>query len=62
MRSAQNYKIKGSRLNCNGCRIQANEDSLNNVPHETSRRYWNKKMKYLKEKTNKLETNSRNIK
>jgi hypothetical protein len=23
IKSAQNYQIKGNRLNCNGCRIQA---------------------------------------
>jgi hypothetical protein len=39
---------------------QTNGDNLNNVRHETSRTFRNKKRKYLKEKINELETNSEN--
>jgi len=36
-----------------------NVDDLNNVERETSRNFRNKKTEYLKEETNKLETNSK---
>jgi hypothetical protein len=29
MMSAQNYQIKGSRVNCNGCRIHAKQMEIN---------------------------------
>jgi hypothetical protein len=45
MENVQNNKMKGSRLNCNGCRIpsQINGHNLNNVRCETSRNFRNKK-------------------
>jgi hypothetical protein len=44
-KSAQKYYIKGSKLNCNGCRIQAKqmEIILNNVRRETRRAFRSKK-------------------
>jgi hypothetical protein len=40
-------------------RSQGNEDNLNNVIREVSRHFRNKKKKYLKIKTEELETNSK---
>jgi hypothetical protein len=40
---------------------QINGDNFNNVKHEASRHYRNKKREYLKDKINKLATNSKNI-
>jgi hypothetical protein len=37
-----------------------NGDNLNNVGHETSRHFRNKKREYLKDKINELATNSKN--
>jgi hypothetical protein len=44
--------VKGSRLNYNGCRIQAKpvEIILNNIKSETSRSFRNKNGEYLKKK------------
>jgi hypothetical protein len=39
---------------------QSNVDNLNNVRHEASRHFRNKKKEYLKAKIKKLETNSKN--
>jgi hypothetical protein len=39
---------------------QINGDNLNNVRHEASRHFRNKKKKYLKDKINELSTNSKN--
>jgi hypothetical protein len=39
---------------------QSNVDNLNNVRHEASRHFRNKKKEYLKAKINELETNSKN--
>jgi hypothetical protein len=39
---------------------QSNGDNLNNVRHESSRHFRNKKKEYLKATRNKLETNSKN--
>jgi hypothetical protein len=38
---------------------ETNRDNLNNVRHEVSRYFRNKKRQYLKEKINELETNSK---
>jgi len=40
---------------------QTSGDNLNNVRHETSRTFRNKKREYLKEKINELETNRTKI-
>jgi len=37
---------------------QGNEDNLNNVRHEASRHFWNKKKEYLKAKIFEPETTS----
>jgi hypothetical protein len=37
-----------------------NEDNLNSLRHEASRHFRNKKCEYLKDKINKLATNSKN--
>jgi hypothetical protein len=37
-----------------------NGDNLNNVKHEASRHFWDKKWEYLKDKIKELETNSKN--
>jgi hypothetical protein len=37
-----------------------NEDNLSNVRREASRHFRNKKREYLKEKINRLESNSKN--
>jgi len=34
-------------------------DNLNNVSHDASRHFWNKKKAYLKAKIEELETNSK---
>jgi hypothetical protein len=39
---------------------QINGDNLQNLRHETSRTFRNKKMEYLKGKINELETNNKN--
>jgi chemotaxis methyl-accepting protein methylase len=39
---------------------EINGDKLNNVRHEASRYFKNKKREYLKDKINKLATNSKN--
>jgi hypothetical protein len=39
---------------------EINEDNLNNVRHEASRHFRNKKREYLKDKTNELAMNSKN--
>jgi hypothetical protein len=39
---------------------EINGDNLNNVRREASRHFRNKKREYLKEKINKLATNSKN--
>jgi hypothetical protein len=39
---------------------EVNEDNLNNVMQEVSRYFRNKKREYLKDKINKLESNSKN--
>jgi hypothetical protein len=63
MMSAQNYKIKGTRV-INLQRLQnlsqTNGDNLNNVRYETRRKFTNKEMEYLKENINELETNNKN--
>jgi hypothetical protein len=38
---------------------QSNADNLSNVRHEASRHFRNKKMEYLKPKTDELEINSK---
>jgi hypothetical protein len=38
---------------------QSTVDNLNNVRHDDSRHFWNKKKKYLTAKIEDLETNSR---
>jgi len=62
MKSAQNYYIKGSRLNCNGFRIKVKKtgDTPNNVRCETRRAFSNKKREYMKQKINLHETNGKN--
>jgi hypothetical protein len=52
MRSARNFQIKGSSLNCSGC----NGDNLNNVRIKASRNFRNKKRECLKDEINELET------
>jgi hypothetical protein len=42
------------------CPSQTNGDNLSNVRCKTSRTFKNKKREYLKEKSNELETNSKN--
>jgi hypothetical protein len=37
-----------------------NGDNLNNIRHETSRHFRNKKREYLKDKTDELAANSKN--
>jgi hypothetical protein len=39
---------------------QINRDNLQNVRHETSRTFRNKKREYLKGKVNEIETNNKN--
>jgi hypothetical protein len=39
---------------------EVNGDNLNNVRHEASRHFRNKKSEYLKDKINELSTNSKN--
>jgi hypothetical protein len=39
---------------------QINGDNLQNLRHESSRTFRNKKREYLKEKINELETNNKN--
>jgi hypothetical protein len=39
---------------------EANEDNLSDVRREAIRHFRNKKMEYLKEKINELESNSKN--
>jgi hypothetical protein len=39
---------------------EINWDNLNNVRHEASRHFRNKKREYLKDKINELATNSKN--
>jgi hypothetical protein len=39
---------------------QINGDDLNNIRHETSRHFGNKKKEYLKDRINELATNSKN--
>jgi hypothetical protein len=39
---------------------EINGDNLNNVKHEASRHFRNKKREYLKDKINELATNSEN--
>jgi hypothetical protein len=39
---------------------QINGDNLQNLGHETSRTFRNKKREYLKDKINELETNNKN--
>jgi hypothetical protein len=39
---------------------EINENNLNNVRHEASSYFWNKKKQYLKDKINELATNSKN--
>jgi hypothetical protein len=41
---------------------QINRDNLQNLRHETSRTFRNKKREYLKDKINDLETNNKNKK
>jgi alpha/beta superfamily hydrolase len=61
MRNVQNWLIEGSRLNCSGCGTQAKRSIvLIIVRHEGSRHFWKKKGEYLKDKINKLESNSKN--
>jgi hypothetical protein len=39
---------------------EINEDTLNNIRHETSRHFRDEKREYLKDKINELATNSKN--
>jgi hypothetical protein len=39
---------------------EINRDNLNNIKHEISRDFRNKKREYLKDKTDELATNSKN--
>jgi hypothetical protein len=39
---------------------QINGDNVQNLRRETSRKFRNKKMEYLKDKINELETNNKN--
>jgi hypothetical protein len=39
---------------------EINRDNLNNIRHETSRHFSNKKREYLKDKIDELSTNSKN--
>jgi hypothetical protein len=39
---------------------EVNGDNLNNIRHETSRHFRNKKREYLKDKVDELATNSKN--
>jgi hypothetical protein len=63
MRNVQNWLIEESRLNY----VQwlqepsvLDEDNLSNVRREASRHFRNKKIEYLKDKINGLESNSKN--
>jgi hypothetical protein len=62
MKSAQNYYIEESKLNCNGCRIQAkNGDDLNNnITFRKRGNTRNKKLMSLKQivRTKVLETHN----
>jgi hypothetical protein len=62
MRNVQNQLIEGSRLNYRGLQDPSvvNEDNLSNVRQEASRHFRNKKMEYLKDKINELESNNKN--
>jgi hypothetical protein len=62
MRNVQNWLIKGSRLKLQWFQdpSEVNEDNLNDVRWEASRHFRNKKREYLKDKINKLESNSKN--
>jgi len=61
MSSVQNYLVKGSRINCNGSRIQVEEMGmmLKYTRRENSRTFRNRKNECLKEKINELEINSK---
>jgi hypothetical protein len=51
---------KQAKLQCIQNPSEINGDNLNNVRHEASRHYRNKKRKYLKNKISDLATNSKN--
>jgi hypothetical protein len=65
LKDAPYYYTKGNKPNCSGYRrlqdpSEINEDNLNNIRHETSRHFGNKKWEYLKDKIDELATNSMN--
>jgi mRNA-degrading endonuclease RelE of RelBE toxin-antitoxin system len=59
MKTVQNYWTNESRLHCSGYRILVKVDNLNNVRRETSTTFRNNRRRYLKEKSNELETDSK---
>jgi hypothetical protein len=60
-KDAQNYQIRGNKLDYSGCRIQVKYgNNLNNLRCQAGRHFWNKKRKYLYDKSNDLATNSMN--
>jgi hypothetical protein len=56
VRNVQNWLIEGGRLNYS----VVNEDKLSNVRREATTHFRNKTREYLKDKTNELESNSKN--
>jgi hypothetical protein len=67
MRNVQNWVIKRSKRNYNGCRTQVNKDNLSNERQKASKHFRNKKKKEkekkrkLKDKINELESKSKNM-
>jgi hypothetical protein len=51
---------KQAKLQCLQDPSEINGDNMNNVRHEISRYFRNKKREYLKDKINELATNSKN--
>jgi hypothetical protein len=62
MRNVQNWLIQGSRLTTVVAGpSEVNEDNMSNVRQKASTHSRNKKREYLKDKINKLESNSKNL-
>jgi hypothetical protein len=62
MKDVQNYQIKGEKAKLQWLQnpSQIYRDNFNNIRHEASRHFRNKKGEYQKDKINELTMNSKN--